>query len=85
MPYCRNAVGKATAIGVERQLAPGGGIAVGDESSGLAARHKAEILEAVDRQMCKACPWLRTGGVRDHQMVDVAVGDAVPSRLQASP
>jgi hypothetical protein len=26
--------------------------------------------------MRKACPWLRTGGVVDHQMVDVAVRDA---------
>jgi len=44
--------------------------------AGLAARHKAQILEAVDRQMRKACPWQRTGGVVDHQMVDVLVRDA---------
>src|SRR5271167_2014221 len=48
----------------------------GDEGAGLAARHKAEILEAVDRQMREACPWQRTGGVVDHQMVDIFVRDA---------
>jgi hypothetical protein len=37
---------------------------------------KSEILEAVDRQLRKACPWLRTGGVVDHQVIDVFVGDA---------
>jgi hypothetical protein len=36
--------------------------------AGFAARHKAQIFEAVDRQMRK--------GVVDHQMVDVVVGDA---------
>ena len=51
-------------------------VALGNESAGLAARHKAQILEAVDRQMRKACPWQRTGGVVDHQMVDVVVSDA---------
>jgi len=40
------------------------------------AQHKPQIFEAVDRHMCKACPWQRTGGVVDHQMVDVVVGDA---------
>jgi hypothetical protein len=29
----------------------GGGVAVGDEGARLAARHKAQIFEAVDRQM----------------------------------
>jgi hypothetical protein len=37
--------------------------------AGLAARNEAEILETIDRQMRKACPWQRTGGVVDHQMV----------------
>src|SRR5437868_3040155 len=69
-------IGEAAAIGVERQFAAGGGVALGDVGSGLAARHKTEILEAVDRQMRKACPWQRTGGVVDHQMVDVLVCDA---------
>jgi len=55
-------------LGVERQLAAGGGVALGDKGSGLAVRHKAEILEAVDRQMRE--------GVVDHQVVDVPVGDA---------
>ena len=64
MGTCRTSgmrVGEAAAIGVERQSAAGGGIALGDEMAGLAARHKAQILEAVDRQMRKACPWQRTG------------------------
>jgi len=61
-------VGEAAAIGGERQFATGGGVAPGDEGSGLAARHKAEIFEAVDRQMRE--------GVVDHQMVDVPVRDA---------
>ena len=30
---------------------PPGGVALGDEAAGLAARHKAQIFEAVDRQM----------------------------------
>jgi hypothetical protein len=41
---------------------PGGGVALGDEGAGLAARHKAQIFEAVDRQTRE--------GVVDHQMVD---------------
>ncbi len=61
-------VGKAAAIGVQRQFAAGGGIALGDEGSGLAAPHEAQIFEAVDRQMDE--------GVVDHQVVDVPVGDA---------
>src|SRR5208337_150385 len=44
-------VGEAAAIGVERQFAAGGGVMLGDEGAGLAARHEAEILEAVDRQV----------------------------------
>src|SRR5258708_3512207 len=47
----------------------------GDEGVGLAARHKAEILEAVDRQMRKACPWQRTGGVVGYQVIYVVVRD----------
>jgi hypothetical protein len=39
-------VGEAAAIGVERQLAAGGGVAVGDEGAGPAARHKAEVFKA---------------------------------------
>src|SRR5271165_2963652 len=69
-------VGEAAAIGVQRHFAAGSGVMPGDEGSSLAARHKAQIFEAVDRQMRKACPWQRTGGVVDHQMVDVVVGDA---------
>ncbi len=61
-------VGEAAAIGVERQFAAGGGVMPGNEGAGLAARHKAEIFEAVDRQMRE--------GVVDHQMVDVVVGEA---------
>jgi len=37
---------------------------------------KPKILEAVDRQMGEACPWQRTGGVVDRQVVAVIVGDA---------
>jgi hypothetical protein len=54
-------VGQAAAIGVERDpraAGPvgrpgdaGGGVMPGDEGAGFAARHKAEIFEAVDRQM----------------------------------
>jgi hypothetical protein len=56
-------VGKAAAIGVERQFA-GGGVAVGDEGAGLALWHEAEVFEPIDRQMRKACPWQRTRGRR---------------------
>jgi hypothetical protein len=79
-------VGEATGIGVEqdpRAAGPagrlgdaGGGGALGDQTAGFAARQKAQILEAADRQMRKACPWQRTGGVVDHQMIDVVVGGA---------
>jgi hypothetical protein len=54
----------------------GAGVALGDKGAGLAARRKAQILETVDRQTGKACPWQRTGGIVDHQMVDVVVRDA---------
>jgi hypothetical protein len=47
-------VGKTAAIGVERQFAAGGGVMLGDEGAGLAARHKAEIFEAADRQQGEA-------------------------------
>jgi len=61
-------VGEPAAIGVERQFAARGGVALGDKGAGFATRHKAEILEAVDRQMGE--------GVVDHQMVDIVVRDA---------
>src|SRR5262249_55428477 len=60
-------VRKTAAIGVEREFAAGGGVALGDEGAGLAARPKAEIFEPVDRQMCER--------VVDHQMVDILVRD----------
>jgi hypothetical protein len=44
-------VGKAAAVGVERQFAAGGGVALGDEGATLAAPDKAEVFEPVDRQM----------------------------------
>jgi hypothetical protein len=46
-------VGEADSIGVEGEFAAGGGVALGDEGAGFAARHKAQILEAVDRQVCE--------------------------------
>ncbi len=61
-------VAQAAAIGVERQLAAGAGVAVGDEFAGLFMRHEAEIAETVERQMRER--------VVDHQMIDVLVGDA---------
>ena len=61
-------VGEAAAVGVERQFAAGGGVARGDKGAALAAPDKAQIFEAVDRQVGE--------GVVDHQMVDVLVGDA---------
>jgi hypothetical protein len=33
----------------------------GDETAGLGVRHKAEILEAADRQMREACPGSEQG------------------------
>jgi hypothetical protein len=50
---CWNACTKGRRIGVEGQPAAGGGFALGDEGAGLASRHKAQIFEAVDRQMRK--------------------------------
>ena len=44
-------VEEAAATGVERQLAARVVLQLGDEGPGLAARHKAEILEAIDRQV----------------------------------
>src|SRR6516162_8171603 len=63
-------VGEPAAIGVQRQfqVTAGSSVALGDEGSGLAARHKAEVFESIDRQMRK--------GVVDHQMVDVLARDA---------
>ena len=58
-------VGEAAAIGVERQFAAGGGVALSDETAGLAARHKAQIFESVDRQMRES--------VVDHQIVHIFV------------
>ena len=70
--------GEAAAVCVERDPRAagsarrpgdaGGGVALGNEGAGLAARHKAQILKAVDRQM--------GDGVVGHQMVDVLVRDA---------
>jgi hypothetical protein len=59
-------VGKAAAIGVERQLAAGDGIALGYEGSDLAARHKAEIFEAIDRQMHHPLRLSRWNGQRSN-------------------
>jgi hypothetical protein len=53
---------------VSGSLPPGAVLCPGDEGSGFAARHKAEIFEAVDRQMRE--------GVVDDPMVDVLVADA---------
>ena len=47
---------------------PGAVLRAAMKGAGFAARYKAEILEAVDRQTEE--------GVVDHQMVDVVVGDA---------
>src|SRR6201999_2164974 len=66
--HARVHVAEAAAIGVDRQLAAGAGVAVGDELAGLLMRHEAEVAEAIERQMRK--------GVIDHQMIDVLVGDA---------
>jgi hypothetical protein len=61
-------VGKTAAVGVEGQFATRGGVPLGDESAALASPDKSEVFEPVDRQMGE--------GVVDHQMVDVAMGDA---------
>jgi len=39
-------VGEAAAIGVERQFAAGGGVALGDEGAGLAARQSIIVTPA---------------------------------------
>jgi len=65
-------VRKTAAICVERQFAAGGGVELDDESSGLAARHNAQILEAVDRQIGE--------GAVDRRVVDVVVGDAASAK-----
>jgi hypothetical protein len=44
-------VGEAAAIAVERQLAAGGGVRSAMKAPASAARHKAQIFEAVDRQV----------------------------------
>src|SRR6185295_6898582 len=61
-------VAQAAAIGIERQLAAGAGVAVGDELADLFMRHEAEIAEAIQRQMRE--------GVIDHHMIDILVRDA---------
>jgi hypothetical protein len=66
-------VGEPAAIGVQRQFAAWSRIVFCNKGAGFAAPYKAQILEAVDRQMREACTWQRTGGVLNHQMVDVAV------------
>jgi hypothetical protein len=53
-------VGKTATIGVERRLAAGSDVALCNEDAGFAARHEAEVLEAVDRQVRE--------GVVGHQM-----------------
>jgi hypothetical protein len=55
-------VRKTAAISVERQFAAGSGVALGDERLRLRRAAQAEVFEAVDRQMRKACFWQRTGG-----------------------
>jgi hypothetical protein len=62
---CRNACTKDRRHCVERRFAAGGGVALDDECSGLAARHYAQILEAVDRQIGE--------GAVDRRVVDVAL------------
>jgi len=64
---CRNHVAEAAAIGVERQLAAGPGVAVGDEFAGLFVRHEAEIADR-RAQMRER--------VVDHQMIDVLMRNA---------
>ena len=44
-------VGTAGVVGVERQFAPGSGVALLDEGTGLAAWQKAQIVQAVNPQM----------------------------------
>src|SRR5438874_12880107 len=66
--HARMHVAKAAAVGVERQLAAGAGIAIRDELAGLFMRHEAEIAESIERQMRE--------GIVDHQVIDVGVGYA---------
>src|SRR5882672_1180957 len=61
-------VAETAAVGIERQLAAGPGVAVGNELAGLFMRHEAEIAEAIQRQMRKR--------VVDHQVIDILVADA---------
>src|SRR5271165_265246 len=61
-------VGKASAVGVERQPAAWFGVAVGDERPRLALADEAEGLQAVDRHVRER--------VVDHQVPDVADADA---------
>src|SRR5882672_7196184 len=61
-------VAETAAIGIQRQLAAGPGVAVGDELAGFFMRHEAEIAEAIQRQMRKR--------VVDHQVIDIPMGDA---------
>jgi hypothetical protein len=42
MPYIRSAYRRGAAICIQQQFAAGGGVALGDETVGLAARHRAE-------------------------------------------
>jgi hypothetical protein len=58
-------VRKIVATCVLQQFAAGGGVALDDECSGLAARYYAQILEAVDRQIGE--------GAVDRRVVDVAL------------
>jgi hypothetical protein len=46
-------VGEAAAIGVERQFAVGGGVALGDEGAGLAAGHAAQSRDPRDRSVVR--------------------------------
>src|SRR4051812_13772802 len=66
--HARMHVAKATAVGIERQLAAGAGIAIRDELASLFMRHEAEIAESIQRQMRE--------GIVDHQVIDILVGDA---------
>jgi hypothetical protein len=77
MPYIPECVKKRPPpLVLSGSLPPGAVLRSAMKTAGLAVRHKAQIFEAADRQMREACPWQRTGGVVDHQMVDVIVGDA---------
>ena len=73
-------VGQTAAIGVEREFAAGAVLRSAMKAPASPARHKAQIFEQVDRQMREACPWRRTVGVVDHQVVDVTVRDAASAK-----